>query len=630
MSDLIFPVRYIFTNYLKNNNVAYFNIPDYQRGYKWNAESVCILLDDLKKFELPGNKNNFYCLQNITIIQATDSDGNLCFNVIDGQQRLTTLYILLSFLKYKGLENFNFSKDILKYAIRLSTAKTLSERIYTGNLWKDGEIKPENAEHKDEYYIMEVAKAISEWYDNKNLDSNTILDSLQIIVNKLTPVEKSDNLEQITFTSLNSGKVNLDGADLVRAVFMTRSVRERFQDLGSEGKKREYRVRLGMEIDELNRWWSDKDVQFYYEQFLPVSLKNEKSLFNQTNLPINLLYKLFFDLNRTEIDENKINFAFFENGKDFNNKSGDDNWEMYEKVLELHHLLKDWYEDDEIYNLLGFIMFNLKQEPYSCKFNSEIITLWEYSKSKKEFKSKLKNLISDKLFEISNESEKQADSIDGRIKISEISDITHSWYEDGRILILLSLMDIVPLEDKVKVIRQKATNFAVTKETKEDKEHILPQHPSGEDDVVLKTGKDWKEYLQKNFVEESDRQIIEKIRDLLPEDDSVEMSNETIAQINELLNKEGLNSVGNIVILDQSTNRSYHAASYKDKLNRITYEYFAGKVYIHPFTAEVFFQTGSNKIYREKKWGLSEIKQNTKHIVKRLSAYFDFGELDYE
>ena len=73
-----------------------FNIPEYQRGYRWEKKQVEDLLNDLKYFiEKKSDKKEFYCLQPI-VVYKTDENS---YDVIDGQQRLTTLYLILQALK---------------------------------------------------------------------------------------------------------------------------------------------------------------------------------------------------------------------------------------------------------------------------------------------------------------------------------------------------------------------------------------------------------------------------------------------------------------------------------------------------------------------------------------------------
>lgn len=79
-----------------------FYIPSYQRGYRWTTLHVEALLEDLDNFlkhsEEPGAKNEAYCLQPIVVVGQQDSNEKKIWEIVDGQQRLTTLYILLKYL----------------------------------------------------------------------------------------------------------------------------------------------------------------------------------------------------------------------------------------------------------------------------------------------------------------------------------------------------------------------------------------------------------------------------------------------------------------------------------------------------------------------------------------------------
>ena len=60
----------------------------------------------------------------------------------------------------------------------------------------------------------------------------------------------------------------MDGADLVRAVLITRSAKEKYNGELAD-KVKEFRMRIAMELDELNLWWAQKEQISFFQQFLP-------------------------------------------------------------------------------------------------------------------------------------------------------------------------------------------------------------------------------------------------------------------------------------------------------------------------------------------------------------------------
>jgi hypothetical protein len=75
-----------------------FFVPSYQRGYRWGKHEVEALLNDLWAFcQQPGAL--VYCLQPVVLKYA----GDRGFELIDGQQRLTTLFILAQYMASRGV-----------------------------------------------------------------------------------------------------------------------------------------------------------------------------------------------------------------------------------------------------------------------------------------------------------------------------------------------------------------------------------------------------------------------------------------------------------------------------------------------------------------------------------------------
>ena len=69
-----------------------FVVDSYQRGYRWESKQVKKLLDDLLEFS--EKEEGYYCLQPLIVRKISENK----YELIDGQQRLTTLYILLKHL----------------------------------------------------------------------------------------------------------------------------------------------------------------------------------------------------------------------------------------------------------------------------------------------------------------------------------------------------------------------------------------------------------------------------------------------------------------------------------------------------------------------------------------------------
>lgn len=85
-----------------------FEIPAYQRGFRWRWQQIRELIDDLYEFctggnEQPGQQSNekIYCLQTITVIKTDkkDENGNPVYEVVDGQQRLTAIWMLVAIFR---------------------------------------------------------------------------------------------------------------------------------------------------------------------------------------------------------------------------------------------------------------------------------------------------------------------------------------------------------------------------------------------------------------------------------------------------------------------------------------------------------------------------------------------------
>lgn len=587
---LIYSVKELFREFLKGRR---FNIPEYQRGYKWTEDNINALLNDLNQFS--PSENDFYCLQNITITQ----DGDNKLNVIDGQQRLTTIFLLLSYLGDVG--NVLPFADCLLYSVRSTTHDFLQKEVATRKIWTD-EIIPEKAKSKDQYYLTQACKAIQTWFSEHDSEKGAmhdkILHNLKVIVNKVESGE-----EEIVFCGLNGGKVNLDGADLLRAILITRATRQKYADSDFNAEKIEsFRAKLGLELDNAAQWWGQEIVSKYFKQLLPNGIvKNER--FDVNAYPIDLLYFAFYEAYNGNFGEDvkceNLDIRLFENGIDFNNKQGDDHLEFYEKISEFNLTMQDWFENDEIYNLIGYLMYNFKS---TISF-SDLWRIWSQEvRTKSDFVCELKKLVRKSLALRYEPCEIKWDDIpvheiNTRFEhlIDFIKRYDADWYHNDMIYPVLALADILPEYTPQKEVKDNSphraaiTDFA--RQPKEDKEHIRSQK-------------------RKLYTVDE--------KDLTPEQ-QLELKEE---------NENGLNSIGNLVLLHQTINRSYQNNDMRLKMDRIFGEAALKKVHIRPYTQSVFRLKLKNldkngTFSQEIFWSDDDVREASNILAERIQNYLN-------
>ena len=128
-----------------------FTIEGYQRGYRWGEDEVKHLLEDIN--EIPDGQK--YCLQPVVVKNVNDK-----YELIDGQQRMTTLYLIMKYLN--DYVDINYS---IEYTTRKSEnghvgSKELLETINTIDL-----SSPSN--NIDELFIKKSYSIIKTWFNGE-------------------------------------------------------------------------------------------------------------------------------------------------------------------------------------------------------------------------------------------------------------------------------------------------------------------------------------------------------------------------------------------------------------------------------------------------------------------------------
>lgn len=164
-----------------------FSIPSYQRGYRWEsteaggedeqeAKQVDDLLNDLTYFVTsnPHKKANYY-LQPLMVKPRLLADGSYEWDVLDGQQRLTTMLLVLKCLKERLYGGQQFGLYELKYANR----KQLDfNRITFDRASADYDFPMAN-ENLDSYYVRKAKDRIERWYDNELSNNPSLSDKFK-------------------------------------------------------------------------------------------------------------------------------------------------------------------------------------------------------------------------------------------------------------------------------------------------------------------------------------------------------------------------------------------------------------------------------------------------------------------
>lgn len=228
-----------------------FVIPSFQRGYRWEEKQVSDLLEDIKQFadnDVPGADS--YFLQPV-VVRPCQYNGRDAWEVLDGQQRLTTLLLILKRLMRKLSEDDREAFEPLLYEI-----------VYTNRNALNFD-SPNPADNIDSYYLSEAKSVIDDWFKQNqrtNLDGfkgSLLYDQKRQVKIIWYSIDASssdrDNIN--IFNRLNKGKIALTSAELIKALFiMDNDLRYKQNTQAAE--------RLALEWNEMERRFQDN--KFWY------------------------------------------------------------------------------------------------------------------------------------------------------------------------------------------------------------------------------------------------------------------------------------------------------------------------------------------------------------------------------
>lgn len=523
-----------------------FFIPSYQRGYKWRTKDVEYLIEDIA--EIKEDDNSDYCLQPIVVApnwiqkicptcgQYIDSveDG---YTLVDGQQRLTTIWLIVNWAKHKGFEiDWNFS---IEYKTR-EPSNTFLRKIQENGVAKDEGTC-------DTHYFSQALEAINKKQEKLETFFKNLKKNVKIIWYEIDPKDGPAHFER-----LNSSKISLTNAELVKAFILTKTTPEK-------------QTRMACE-------WDEMEYKLQEKRFFSF-ITTKDSMYNKESNRIELLLDLYVGTTKEDREKDE-HHTFNEIAKkvDKDEKSVESIWQ---DIQNIYNRLLCWYDDNFLYNLIGFLVEN--------NGDNELAVIWKdcNGKSLLEIKEIIRKRIVNK-------------------NTPTDENIRNMVYKDGNtknVLLLFNILSLLSIDEKkdYKYTFNDKFHFDLYKDENWDKEHV---HATASESLQSKVEwvkwlKDLDEKLVKLKLVDHKDEYLKWIREAqkveetdyldIKEDKNItfkSLSKEIFAQMFKdiVLALEGeeegadkidfkQNSIGNIVLLNANINRSgeYKVAPFSTK-----------------------------------------------------------------
>ena len=331
-----------------------FYIPDYQRGYRWTQRQVEDLLNDIFEFSQKDNAG-IYCLQPLVVVPRSSDEQpldkahatkvNMQWEVVDGQQRLTTIRLIL-----EVLGRFRFYD--ITYQTRRDSAEFLNGITTVEAAGEKAEEKAKN--NIDFYHIYLAVTVICEWLKEK-MDEKKKKLFQDILLNRVKFIwyETKEDPKEV-FARLNIGKISLTNAELIKALLLNKS---NF-DSSDDDKIRLWQQEIAVEWDVIeyalqsNEFWlflnapgdeRPTRIDYVFDMICRCDLlkcKDEKEPDATDNFRT---FRYFYHYLAVQ-KQKEISLAQAVRT-------------IWENVREIFHTLREWFDDMELYHYIGYLIY---------------------------------------------------------------------------------------------------------------------------------------------------------------------------------------------------------------------------------------------------------------------------------
>lgn len=574
------------SDFLDNNH--HFWIPSYQRGYRWDSKQVEDLLEDLYQFandENPENKK--YFLQPIVV--KKNDDG---WEVLDGQQRLTTMLLIL-----KEFINGGYMVN--------AEASLFSSLLYTIKYRSRPELNfdaPNPTDNIDSYYLANAKQTIEDWMENKRKEKKfnkiaKIKDCLFAEENEKKAYfiwyqvpETSDDESSIkVFNRLNKGKIPLTSSELIKALFIMYC---------NHNKENKTEIDVIQQEEQFIMEWAEMDRKFQDDKFWNFLSNEEK----QTRLDLlfdfvtekkpeadsDYSYRMFQNLFDYSLNPNSTELEGIWKNKDNkqDNKNITSMEKAWEKVKATFNKLLSWYESNIYFHYVGFLVTQ----------NERLLDIHIYIEQKKEQEKTNKEWTEEDTKRILHKLIREKLPNNGK-KI----DIDELEYKDALTKKLLLLFNI---ETCIKTENQRF-DFEKFKNESWDVEHIDSRNDSSLQQFDERIT--WMKNIEKCLEIEikannsrKDESLKEECSNLIKEfEENQSVVKDKYSDFYKKVNKHfssdnnkdvNKDSINNLTLLNSSTNREYKDAPFMFKRQTIIEKDKEGKCFLPICTRNCFLK----------------------------------------
>jgi conserved hypothetical protein len=582
-------------------------IPNYQRGYRWGKLEVIKLLDDIWDFANNMDKKDeseFYCLQPLIVrplsndgeafnteqnLEGSESKDCTVYEVLDGQQRLTTLNLLIHYINeiYRGKNKY--PEMVLNYQTRPES----SEAINSLSIDKDNNVcMAVKARSIDFWHIEKAYCYIHGWFEKQGTGFND--SSFQdILLEKVKVIwyEIEANEEPIkVFERNNIGKISLTDVELIKALILKE------EDKADTNYKRR-QLEIAQEWDRIEQGLRNPSLWAF--------------IFGKKPMPEVCMEQLFVVVLGLE-GENKT--KPFDNIEKKIPQEEDCLTKLWQEVQELYSMIVDWYNNHKLYHYIGFLI----QEGVSVQ---NIYKLSKNSEIKSQFEEKLREEIA----KVVQRTQIHYTPEEGFFckKGSENKDLYKECKGGVFSLLLLYNISLCLREGSTERFPFACLQKGGEKRVQWNIEHIDSQTPN--ELTAFKDQKLWLETTQNALEGKIDEQLSDEIKGYLAqEDDSQNTFDELRERLRKLADeKEDLysHSLGNLALLDSSTNQSYKNALFIVKRETLE-EREKNGLFIPQGTKVAFMKYFSGATTNLDKWSEEDKKAHEAYIYSFISKYY--------